>query len=119
MATLHERGLAAGRTEAATTNRRSLNPHIVPAVQGFFRSIALAQGCGSSCLQDALRLLTLWFKYGVLPEVNAAVGDGIYAVPVDSWLQVLPQLIARIHVPSPQVRRLIHQVLIPPIRANI
>ncbi|KAH6587481.1 hypothetical protein BASA61_006206 [Batrachochytrium salamandrivorans] len=29
----------------------------------------------------------------------------------DTWLQVIPQLIARIHVPHPQVRRLIHQLL--------
>ena len=109
MAAIHERTWSNRSGESSTAApRRPMNPHIVPAVQGFFRSIGLAPG--GSCLQDALRLLTLWFKYGVLPEVNAAVGDGIYAVPVDSWLQVLPQLIARIHVPSPQVRRLIHQV---------
>lgn len=84
------------------------NPYIVPAIQGFFRSISLSDGDG---FQDSLRLLTLWFRYGSQPEVNAAVGDGFYTVPVDNWLQVIPQLIARIHVPSPQVRRLVHHVL--------
>lgn len=85
-----------------------LNPFIVPAIQGFFRSISLSN---RNSLQDSLRLLTLWFKYGSAAEINAAVGDGFFSVPVDNWLQVIPQLIARIHVPSPQVRRLVHHVL--------
>lgn len=85
-----------------------INPYIVPAIQGFFRSISLSN---RNSLQDSLRLLTLWFKYGSSAEINAAVGDGFFSVPVDNWLQVIPQLIARIHVTSPQVRRLVHQVL--------
>lgn len=85
-----------------------INPYIVPAIQGFFRSISLSK---RDSLQDSLRLLTLWFKYGTNAEINAAVGDGFFTVPVDNWLQVIPQLIARIHVTSPQVRRLVHQVL--------
>lgn len=85
-----------------------INPYIVQAIQGFFRSISLSNRNG---LQDSLRLLTLWFKYGSNAEINAAVGDGFFSVPVDNWLQVIPQLIARIHVTSPQVRRLVHQVL--------
>lgn len=85
-----------------------INPYIVPAIQGFFRSISLSN---RDSLQDSLRLLTLWFKYGSSAEINAAVGDGFFSVPVDNWLQVIPQLIARIHVTSPQVRRLVHHVL--------
>ena len=85
-----------------------INPYIVPAIQGFFRSIALST---RNSLQDSLRLLTLWFKYGANAEINAAVGDGFFSVPIDNWLQVIPQLIARIHVTSPQVRRLVHNVL--------
>lgn len=92
----------------ARNGRPSVNPYLVPAIQGFFRSIGLS---GESSLQDSLRLLTLWFKYGSQSEVNAAIGDGFHSVPVDTWLQVIPQLIARIHVPSPQVRRLIHSLL--------
>ena len=103
---------------AATWERRNsgvarsgpsrMNPYIVPAIQGFFRSISLSN---RNSLQDSLRLLTLWFKYGSNAEINAAVGDGFFTVPVENWLQVIPQLIARIHVTSPQVRRLVHHVL--------
>ncbi|PWZ00165.1 putative TOR1-1-phosphatidylinositol 3-kinase [Testicularia cyperi] len=81
---------------------------IVPSVQGFFRSIALASG---NSLQDTLRLLTLWFKYGQQEDVSQAVSEGFASVIVDTWLEVIPQIIARITAPSPRVRRLIHNLL--------
>lgn len=81
---------------------------IVPSVQGFFRSIALASG---NSLQDTLRLLTLWFKFGYQENVSEAVSEGFSSVIVDTWLEVIPQIIARIHAPSPKVRRLIHHLL--------
>lgn len=85
-----------------------INPYIIPAIQGFFRSISLSR---KNSLQDSLRVLTLWFKYGGAAEINAAVGDGFYSVPIENWLQVIPQLIARIHITAPQVRRLVQNVL--------
>jgi len=56
------------------------------AVQGFFRSIALSE---ESSLQDTLRLLTLWFDYGHLPEVHEALLEGIRTIDIDTWLQVV------------------------------
>eukprot|EP00842_Homolaphlyctis_polyrhiza_P006138 jgi/Hompol1/6525/HPOL_002279-RA len=82
--------------------------HVVPSVQGFFRSIALSKG---NSLQDTLRLLTLWFKYGYQQDVNIAISEGLGTVTIDTWLDVIPQLIARIHASSSHVRRLIHQLL--------
>lgn len=67
-----------------------------PAVQGFFRSIALSKG---SSLQDTLRLLTLWFDYGHQQDVYEALIEGIETIQIDVWLQVIPQLIARIDTP--------------------
>ncbi|WFD44630.1 non-specific serine/threonine protein kinase [Malassezia psittaci] len=81
---------------------------IVPSVQGFFRSIALAS---DNSLQDTLRLLTLWFKFGHLEHIADAVRQGFASVSVDTWLEVIPQMIARISAPSPRVRRLIHHLL--------
>ncbi|KAI0836439.1 FAT-domain-containing protein [Hypoxylon sp. FL0890] len=82
--------------------------HVVPAVQGFFKSIALSSG---SSLQDTLRLLTLWFAHGGSGEVNAAVTQGFGTVSVDTWLEVIPQLIARINQPNMRVRQSIHNLL--------
>ncbi|EHL03180.1 putative Phosphatidylinositol 3-kinase tor2 [Glarea lozoyensis 74030] len=82
--------------------------HVVPAVRGFFKSIALSS---DSSLQDTLRLLTLWFAHGGSPEVNTAVTEGFASVSVDTWLEVIPQLIARINQPNTRVRQSIHNLL--------
>jgi serine/threonine-protein kinase mTOR len=56
---------------------------------GFFRSVALRN---QDALQDILRLLTLWFKFGQHDEVSHAMGSGFSTVEVDTWLQVIPQV---------------------------
>lgn len=100
-----------GRT---LSGERKMSPeciqqHTVPAVEGFFKSIYLSHG---SSLQDTLRLLTLWFDYGHYPAVHEALVEGIRTIEINVWLQVIPQLIARIDTPRPLVGKLIHSLLI-------
>lgn len=45
-------------------------------------------------------------------EVQAALQDGFTKVPVETWLAVLPQIIARIHSHTPAVRKLISTLLV-------
>ncbi|XP_012554042.1 serine/threonine-protein kinase mTOR isoform X1 [Hydra vulgaris] len=90
------------------TTDPSVQNYIVPAVEGFFRSIALFMG---NSLQDTLRLLTLWFEFGHWPDVHEALVNGIKTIHIDNWLQVIPQLIARIDSPRQLISRLIHQLL--------
>eukprot|EP00731_Ephydatia_muelleri_P014310 Em0008g30a len=78
------------------------------AVKGFYKSIALSV---ESSLQDTLRLLTVWFDYGYLPEVYETLAGGLKTVDIDTWLQVIPQLIARIDSSCRLVRKLIHDLL--------
>ncbi|KAI0064021.1 atypical/PIKK/FRAP protein kinase [Artomyces pyxidatus] len=85
-----------------------LVPHIVPAVQGFFRSISLRN---ENAFQDTLRLLTLWFKFGAHDEVSHTMASGFGSVEVDTWLEVIPQIIARIQTPSANIRRNITNLL--------
>ena len=82
--------------------------YVVPAVRAFFRSIALA---GAQALQDVLRLLTLWFQYGQLAEVEQALQEGFAAISIDTWLPVIPQIIARIDTGQLSVRRSISALL--------
>eukprot|EP00879_Flechtneria_rotunda_P007003 GHRR01007352.1.p1 GENE.GHRR01007352.1~~GHRR01007352.1.p1 ORF type:complete len:2075 (+),score=775.15 GHRR01007352.1:2-6226(+) len=100
---LHKRGEAAAAAQ-----------YVAPAVTGFFRSVALGQAAGdrTSNLQDILRLLTLWFTWGSAPDVEAALQEGFGLVSIDTWLVVIPQIIARIHTNNPQVRNLIHNLLV-------
>jgi FKBP12-rapamycin complex-associated protein len=82
--------------------------YVVPAIAGFFRSIALGR---ERALQDTLRLLTMWFKYGATPAVDEAVQRGFLAIPIDTWLLVTPQIIAHIHSSTTLVRRSVHTLL--------
>jgi serine/threonine-protein kinase mTOR len=82
--------------------------HVVPAIKGFFKSINLSN---SSSLQDTLRLLTLWFAHGGHADVNQAVIEGYSQVPIDVWLEVIPQLIARINQPNNRIRGSVHRLL--------
>lgn len=77
-----------------------LQRHVVPAIKGFFHSISL-----SSSLQDTLRLLTLWFTFGGSVEAAHAINDGFSMIKIDNWLEVLPQLISRIHQPDQTVSK--------------
>lgn len=85
-----------------------IRDYSIPAVRGFFRSIALSHG---NSLQDTLRLLTLWFDDGQYAEVFEALSEGLKTVPIETWLQVIPQLIARIDTSRHFVGRLIRQLL--------
>lgn len=76
--------------------------HVVPAIKGFFHSISLSE---ASSLQDTLRLLTLWFTFGGIPEATQAMHEGFSLIKIGNWLEVLPQLIARIHQPDKVVSR--------------
>ena len=79
------------QTENKTTDipGNELAAHIVQAVTGFFKSISLKN---EDALQDTLRLLTLWFKYGAHDEVSHAMATGFTSVEVDTWLEVIPQV---------------------------
>lgn len=77
-----------------------IHRHVVPAIKGFFHSISL-----SSSLQDTLRLLTLWFTFGGATEAAQAIQTGFGMIKIDNWLEVLPQLISRIHQPDQVVSR--------------
>lgn len=85
-----------------------IQQHVVPAIKGFFHSISLSEG---NPLQDTLRLLTLWFTFGGIPEAAQAMVEGFSMVKIDTWLEVIPQLISRIHQPNPIVSRSLHGLL--------
>jgi FKBP12-rapamycin complex-associated protein len=63
-------------------------------------------------LQDTLRILTLWFKYGNMKEIETALLEGFSTVRIDTWLQVIPQIIARIASPMNSVRQMVQELLV-------
>lgn len=106
---ISESSVAGGSGEKKVSRADFINTHTIPAIEGFFKSISLSNG---SALQDTLRLLTLWFDHGHHPVVYDALFEGIRQIDVKIWLQVIPQLIARIDSPRSLVAKLVHILLI-------
>ncbi|XP_043266889.1 serine/threonine-protein kinase mTOR isoform X2 [Venturia canescens] len=106
---LLDNGTMGNSNRSGLSSSQYISQFTVPAVDGFFRSINLSHG---NSLQDTLRLLTLWFDYGQWPEVYDAIVEGIRMIEINTWLQVIPQLIARIDTPRALVGRCIHHLLI-------
>ena len=96
--------------EAAIFPQATIADHVVPAIQGFFRSISLSKA--ESNLQDTLRLLTLWFHHGHNADVSHALSEGFPTVSMNTWLEVIPQLIARINQPTPRVKQGVQKLLV-------
>uniref|UniRef100_A0A6B2KZH9 non-specific serine/threonine protein kinase n=1 Tax=Arcella intermedia TaxID=1963864 RepID=A0A6B2KZH9_9EUKA len=66
------------------------------AIVGFMRSISFNNNNNPrENLQDLLRLLTLFFQFPV--DVYPKFMDGLSSINIEIWLQVIPQIIARIH----------------------
>lgn len=89
-------------SENVSYSLKMIQRHVVPAIKGFFHSISLSE---ANALQDTLRLLTLWFKFGGIPEASQAMHEGFNLIKIDNWLEVIPQLISRIHQPNQTVSR--------------
>ena len=105
-------GAGAGGSSGGSGSGKLLDihHHIVPAMTGFFRSIWL-QRFGDNSRQDVLRVLQLWFEYGARKEVEQAMIAGINSINIDTWLAVIPQLIARLHTPYLAIRGLLHELI--------
>lgn len=61
-----------------------------------------------------LNLLTIWFRHGVVPEVHEVLLNGevnIGSVNLDSWLGVVPQLMACINHRDDSCREALHDLL--------
>ncbi|KAJ7580147.1 phosphatidylinositol 3-kinase [Mycena floridula] len=87
---------------------QTLLSHVVQAIDGFFQTIVLRS---SGTFQNTLRLLTLWFKFGAHDDVSRAMESGFSKVVVDTWLEVIPQLIARIQIPHANIQRTLNNLL--------
>jgi len=92
-----------------------LTNHLISSIDGFFHCISLSP---YQSLQDTLRILTLWFKYGDRPQAIQTIRNGFDLVSIDTWLQVIPQIIARIHSPALHISKLIKELLIKVGRAH-
>lgn len=87
--------------------------HVVVAIKSFVNAIALGtQRWSASVQQDMLNFLTCLFQYGEQPTVSSIINECVESVPIETWLGVLPQLLARIHIKNLSVRSVLHPLLV-------
>lgn len=73
--------------------------YILNALEGFMKSIALGTSSEHKSpylFQDSLRLLSLIFEYGDIEEVGKLFLDEFKTIESKAWIEVVPQIIARI-----------------------
>ncbi|KAA8491164.1 Target of rapamycin [Porphyridium purpureum] len=108
------KALAASRSSrgAVRVVSAKVKSHVIAATNGFFSAMRLGAAMQRTRLQDILRVLTLWFRYGGIKDVNAALTNGFASTEPDMWLEVVPQMIARLHAPLPSVQEGLKNLLI-------
>ena len=79
----------------------------INAIEGFTKSICIGGKNISKVLQDLLLLLNIWFKVGTEESIDKLMNEKIDIISLDSWFLVIPQLLARINVTNPLIRKTI------------
>ena len=87
--------------------------HVTTAIRSFGKAITLGtKRWSASVQQDMLNLLTCLFRYGEQASIAELVRECVATVTIDTWLGVLPQLLARIHIKSPPIRTVLNKLLV-------
>ena len=82
------------------------------AVTGFTNSICIGGKNMSKILQDLLRLLDLWFRIGSVGEMHGKILHSFDVIDIDSFLLVIPQLLARIDISDKVIFDMLHDLLL-------
>jgi FKBP12-rapamycin complex-associated protein len=62
-------------------------------------------------LQNTLRLLKLWFRHGNLVEIEQIVRNGFDKIDLKNWIDVIPQLLARVDIKDNIIRKSLIELL--------
>ncbi|EIW71794.1 hypothetical protein TREMEDRAFT_67963 [Tremella mesenterica DSM 1558] len=88
----------------------AVNNYVVPAIRGLFQAVRSPESPEKG-IKALLRLVTLWHRFGesesVLLEVSAQLGE----TSVASWLNAIPQLIARLGTKHRDLQALLIELL--------
>jgi FKBP12-rapamycin complex-associated protein len=76
----------------------ALEKLITDAFTGLFKSISLGGAEFTETMQDTLKMLELWFKYGDLPSVQLILKTNYQSIDIICWLNVVPQMITKLDI---------------------
>lgn len=87
--------------------------HHLSCILALFKSIQLCSNLsGNVFMQDVLRILSVWFAHSNVRKINEAVHNGVQVVSDHVWLNVIPQLIARIGIQARYARAILADLLV-------
>lgn len=67
--------------------------HAADAIKCFAKALKSSPG---SRLEDTLRMMQLWFEFGENDGVYTALNNSVFDLPITTWLEAVPQLMARL-----------------------
>nr|CCC47387.1 conserved hypothetical protein, fragment [Trypanosoma vivax Y486] len=86
--------------------------HHTDSITALFRSVSLSKWRSNGVMEDMLRILSIWFSHSANKEVNEAIKENINCVPIHVWLNVIPQLVARIGIAAKLARSILTDLLV-------
>ena len=86
------------------TKKSKIN-YAINAIGGFAKSIYIGGKNTSKILQDLLLLLNIWFQVGMEESIDKLMNENINIISLESWFLVIPQLLARINITNPLIRK--------------
>jgi FKBP12-rapamycin complex-associated protein len=96
---------SAEKAEEGQSIDEKMKGFIHDAFDGFIKSIALGGPEFTETLQDTLKLLELWFKYGDLPEIDLLLKASYEIIDISCWLNVIPQMITKLDINNEVVHK--------------
>jgi FKBP12-rapamycin complex-associated protein len=81
------------------------------SLNGFTNSVCIGGKNISKTLQDLLRLIDIWFSMGEKQEIDDLINKAINKIDMDSWLLVIPQLLARVVVIEERIKNSLVKLL--------
>jgi FKBP12-rapamycin complex-associated protein len=79
--------------------------YAINAIEGFSKSICIGGNNISKILQDLLLLINIWFQIGNEEYIDKLMNEKIDIISIQCWMLVIPQLLARINISNPLIRK--------------
>lgn len=96
-------------TESASPPSDTIVPLAVSVIDAYVQMISKNSAWP---LQDVLGLFTIATKYGTYREVADAAESAFQSLPIDCWMEAIPQLAAHLNYPDATLQRVLENHMI-------
>ena len=81
------------------------------SILGFTKSVCIGGKNISKTLQDILRIIDVWFIMGQEETIDKLVFKSFDTIDIDTWLLVIPQLLARVNIKDERIKNTLSKLL--------